>query len=194
MSILQITRLELEKEGLGLLATEGKAGFLRLERTFKASLTDYSKGNLFALESVVDMLAIYCNYNYDYTAYVVKSLGVELNYNDVEVKMVYMNALLIEALFEHSIQVMDVSTGKSVVDEVIDYVIKGKKDEEFNVYQTITDLLIVRGWVDEAVTAQERARLRDEEAKEAVLGGTVEEFEKLSDEEKGITNDNDKDA
>lgn len=201
MSLLQVTRWNYKRNKCEMHQHLEHSMLLEEETEFKEQgLLPYLEGGLFQLDAVVEMIDAYCDYNFVYSGTIGKAIGTEVNLSvfDVESKMTMMNTYIIEALLEHNVTIMDVKTGKSVIDEAMGFVIdaneakpvkktKGKvtKGAKWrDPKELILDLLVARGWDDECKTADRRA----DEAKESLAStvasnGTLEAFNELTEEQ-----------
>lgn len=198
MGLLEITKWNYKRNKLALDVELEKAMLLEEELEFKDALLEYlddSQLPQFSLDAVVDMVDAYCDYSFVYTGSVAKSLGTEAWFKDCEERMKFMNSYIIEALLEHKVQVMDITTGKSVIDEAMQYVIdannakpvkktKGKvaKGSDWvDPKEKIKESLLTRGWQDEAISLADQRK----EAEEAVLAGTLEDFQETYEVKEG---------
>lgn len=204
MSLLAVTRWNYVRNKCKMHQHLEHAMLLEEETEFKEQgLLPYLEGGLFQLDAVVEMIDAYCDYNFVYSGTIGKAIGTEVNLSefDVEAKMVMMNTYIIEALLEHNVTVMDVKTGKSVIDEAMGFVIDAneakpikkltgaKKVAKGSTWvdpkQLILEMLVARGWDDEQKTATQRAKESKVESTVAA-NGTLEAFNDLTDEEKEV--------
>ncbi len=200
MSLLQVTRWNYKRNGCEMHQHLEHSMLLEEETEFKEQgLIPYLKGGLFQLDAVVEMIDAYCDYNFVYSGTIAKAIGTEVNLSDfdVEAKMTMMNTYIIEALLEHNVTIMDVNSGKSVIDEAMGFVIEANEAKPVkrttgkvtkgktwvDPKERISDLLKTRGWDDVQKTASERAEELKEDLSKPV-NGTLEGFSELTEEQK----------
>ncbi len=202
MSLLQVTRWNYKRNKCEMHQHLEYSMLLEEETEFKEQgLIPYLKGGLFQLDAVVEMIDAYCDYNFVYSGTIAKAIGTEVNLSDfdAESKMTMMNTYIIEALLEHNVTIMDVNTGKSVIDEAMGFVIEANEAKPIKKLtgarkvakgktwidpkHRILEMLKLRGWDDVQKIASERAKELKEDLSKPV-NGTLEGFEELTEEQK----------